>query len=87
MPVTNGLACSAEHAPLAEQLARVQSVSARNTGLHGMQRWLQPIAGISLGALGANWAYSNPTQPFGWILLAAGCLLAGVALLGVFRSR
>ena len=87
VPVTNGFACSTEHAPLAERMALVQTVSARNIGLYSAQRWVQPIAGAGLAVLGATFAYSYPSQSLGWIFLLMGCAVSGLALFGAFRKR
>ena len=87
IPVTNGFACSPEHAPLAQQLATAQTVSARNSGLYRVQRWIQPIASAALAAVGATYAYSYPSQSLGWIFLSAGLLLAGITLAAAIRRH
>ena len=87
IPVTNGLACSKECAPIAESLTQLQLTSIRNTGLYRSQRWFQGIAALALAALGAGFAYNYPRNYLGWVFLGAGILIGAVIIFSIKRRR
>lgn len=85
--VTNGLACCAAHAPLAEQLAQVQIVSARNAGFYRLQRLVQPVLSMGCLLIGGAFAWYYPHDPMGWAFLAFGAMMAAVTLIAATRKR
>ncbi|WP_440225284.1 hypothetical protein ACQQ2N_08520 [Dokdonella sp. MW10] len=85
--VTNGLSCSEEHRELAEQLARTQIVAARNAGFYRMQRWIQPICGIAMAAMGGIVLVMDESDILGLVLFTSGIAIVGLALVGVLRKR
>ena len=87
VPVTNGLACSPEHVPLADALAQVQIIQAKNKGLYRVQRLVQCLAAGALTVLGLGFAYQYPHSAIGWGFLGLGLVMSAVFVIAVTRKR
>lgn len=87
IPVTNGLACSAVCAPVAEAVTQVQLTAIRNSGLQRSQPMALSLIALGITAIGVGYAYSYPKDPFGWTFVALGVVLGALTLRSVWRKR